>query len=234
MKRCSSGLLSSVAVWVVIGCSGSTTHGSQSENPASVPATTVVTPTIEPSSEPQGDDGEPMVVDPPSDRMDEVHAGFEPLPVEGCDVASPSAVPHDLNGDGRPDVVKVVQAGQVRCKVMDLNFDGSFDITEYYDAAGQLRRRDVDFDFDGRPDEVAMHSGGQLIEKRMDSTHDGRMDLREVYVNGRRHRRERDVNDDGRVDEWWTFSETEPDCARVQVDVDGDGRSDRETRVCGN
>ena len=234
MRRFASALLSTVAVWAAIGCSGSPTRGSRPDTAASVPPTTVVTPTSEPSSETQGDDGEPVVVVPPSDWTDEVSSGAEPLPDEVCDVASSSAVPQDLNGDGRPDVVKVVQAGQVRCKLMDLNFDGSFDITEFFDAGGQLRRRDVDFDFDGRPDEVALHSGGQLIEKRMDSTHDGRMDLREVYVNGRRNRRERDGNDDGRVDEWWTFSETEPDCARVQVDVDGDGRPDRETRVCGN
>jgi hypothetical protein len=59
----------------------------------------------------------------------------------------------DVNGDGRPDVVKYFAAGQLVREEIDLNFDGKPDVWSYYEG-GRLVRKESDFDGDGKADKV--------------------------------------------------------------------------------
>lgn len=145
---------------------------------------------------------------------------------EPCDEKAKDAQRVDSNGDGKPDIVSVMKGGKEVCRVLDLNFDGKTDRYIYFDAAGQPRRIESDYDRDGRVDEVAYLLGGQLVRKDREMNLDGKLDTWDVYENGKLAKRERDADGDGRVDQWWTFPEAKPECPQITTDKDGDGRPD--------
>src|SRR5262245_34699951 len=68
---------------------------------------------------------------------------------EACDVTASSAEKLDTNGDGKPDIVRVMAGGRETCRMVDLNHDDRPDSFVYYDANGGVRRRESDFDRDG-------------------------------------------------------------------------------------
>src|SRR4051812_7460880 len=78
---------------------------------------------------------------------------------EPCDVTAAQKV--DANGDGKPDISIVNRDGREVCRAVDLNFDGIVDAYSYFDASGQLRRRENDYDKDGQIDEISTFKGGQ-------------------------------------------------------------------------
>src|SRR4051794_16401656 len=65
---------------------------------------------------------------------------------EPCDVTSSSAEKIDTNGDGKPDIVRVMSGGREVCRMVDLNHDDKPDSFVYFDGAGNIRRRESDFD----------------------------------------------------------------------------------------
>src|SRR6186713_3543188 len=89
---------------------------------------------------------------------------------EDCDVAAAGAERMDANGDGVADVTSVKSGNQVSCQAFDLNFDGKVDSWVYFEANGQVRRRESDYDRDGRIDEIAVFSAGVLSEKHRATT----------------------------------------------------------------
>src|SRR5262249_34773354 len=82
---------------------------------------------------------------------------------ESCDVTSGSAEKLDTNGDGKPDIVRVMSGGREVCRMVDLNHDDKPDSYLYFDANGAIRRREPDFDRAGRVDEIAEYSRGVVV-----------------------------------------------------------------------
>lgn len=155
---------------------------------------------------------------------------------EACDVDSGSARRTDVNGDGQPDIVKVMSGSVEVCRALDLNFDGVKDSFLYYDATGAMRRRESDFDRDGIPDEIATYEKGQLLSKELETNFDTKLDTWEFYSAGRLAKTERDSDGDGVVDEWWDFNRPDqPQCAVVTSDRNTDGQPDPDSSVdmCG-
>jgi hypothetical protein len=156
---------------------------------------------------------------------------------EPCDGTSSDAVRVDVRGNGRPAIIHVMKGGHEDCRIVDLNMDGAPDVFIYYDAQGRERRREQDFDRDGRADEITIFENGQVKLKMRETNFDNKIDTWDYYENGRLVKRERDSDGDGIVDQWWTFNNpSNPKCAVVAVDRNGDGKPDPESIVdlCGD
>jgi hypothetical protein len=151
---------------------------------------------------------------------------------EPCDVGSSNAQKTDINGDGKPDIVRVMSGGREVCRMIDFNHDGLPDTWMYFDEQGRLRRRESDFDRDGRIDEVATFVNGEIVEKDRETTLDGKFDTWDFYRNGKLDHRLRDSTGDGKVDEWWTWpSPDRTECAVIATDQNADGQPDPESAV---
>ena len=102
-----------------------------------------------------------------------------------CDTKSSGAEKIDANGDGRPDITIVKSGGHEVCRAVDLNFDGKVDVWVYRNPAGQVTRRETDYDRDGRIDEISTYKNGVLTEKDRATTLAGKLDTWEYYQDGR-------------------------------------------------
>jgi hypothetical protein len=131
----------------------------------------------------------------------------------------------DANGDGKPDIKRVYSGGKETCRITDLNHDGKPDMYEYYDAAGQVRRRESDYDDSGVVDAIERYEGGKLASRELDTTGQHRIDTWDFFdvATGKRTRRERDANGDGVIDQWWTY---EGDKVTIAFDKNVDGKPD--------
>lgn len=152
---------------------------------------------------------------------------------EDCDTESKSAAKIDANNDGRADITRVMEGTRESCRVLDLNFDGRVDNFLYFDDAGNLRRRESDFDRDGLIDEIGLYKNGKVVQKNRETNLDGKLDTWDTYANDKLTERKRDTNADGRIDQWWTFPDpTKLDCPVVATDEDGDGKPDARHDPC--
>jgi hypothetical protein len=146
---------------------------------------------------------------------------------EPCDVSSNSAEKTDTNGDGKPDIVRVMSGGHEVCRMIDLNHDGKPDSYLYFEASGALRRRESDFDRDGNLDEIAHYAGGAVVRKDRETNLDAKFDTWDFYEAGQLHHRMRDASGAGKVDQWWTWPDpSKVDCAVIASDANGDGKPD--------
>ncbi len=143
---------------------------------------------------------------------------------EECDTKAAATEKVDANGDGRPDIFIVRQDAREACRAIDLNFDGVVDAFSFNDAAGQLRRREYDYDRDGLVDEIATYQRGVLTQKDQATSLARRLDTWDFYQNGALARSERDSNGDGVIDQWWEYSK--PGCPMIHADVNNDGKPD--------
>ena len=148
----------------------------------------------------------------------------------------------DTNGDGRPDVrittrkVKGPDGADVERVVrreLDINYDGTFDVTKDYDVSrpaeeGEvLAREQVDSDLNGKPDTLTVYEKGLVVRQERDLDGDGRPEVWVHYVGGRQTLTERDTNGDGRADYWEYWKEGRVE--RIAEDKDGDGKPDETT-----
>jgi hypothetical protein len=146
---------------------------------------------------------------------------------EPCDGAAAGNERIDVNGDGIPNIVKVMKGGRETCRILDLNLDGAIDAYVYYDDGGLERRREFDFDRDGRVDEIITLTGGAVVLKERETNFDNQLDTWDYYESGRLVKRERDSDGDGVVDQWWTFNNpADAKCAAVAFDRNYDGQPD--------
>jgi hypothetical protein len=146
---------------------------------------------------------------------------------EACDTGSSAAQKIDTNGDGKPDIIKVMAGGHETCRMEDLNHDGRPDSYLYFDANGALRRVESDFDRDGFIDEIDRYSGGVIVRKDRETNLDRKLDTWDFYKDGKIQKRLRDSDGDGKVDQWWTWPDpNKPDCAVIASDHDNDGQPD--------
>ena len=144
--------------------------------------------------------------------------------LEVCDQGAQGADRIDANGDGKPEIVRVLKDKKELCRTVDLNFDSKVDRTIFYDERSKERRMESDFDRDGVVDEIAIYKDGVVSEKWRMTTMDGKLDTWEFFENGTLARTERDENGDGAIDQWWEYPSR--GCPLIHVDADGDGRPD--------
>lgn len=109
----------------------------------------------------------------------------------------------DLNHDGKVDMVKVFnEKGEVIKEMIDFDFDGRFDTTNFYEKS-QLVRQEMDLNWDGKPDIVKYFEKGKITRKEISTKIDGKMDYFEYYDDkGSIDRIGIDKNGDGEVDQW--------------------------------
>lgn len=133
----------------------------------------------------------------------------------------------DTNRDGKKDLFEVAKAGKITCRAVDLDFDGVIDQTTFYDAAGVVRRREIDLDGNGAPNMIESFKGGKLVLREIDGANLGRFDMWDSYdpASGQRTSRERDTNGDGRIDQYWAFAGAR---ITVRFDRNEDGVPDEE------
>ncbi len=150
-----------------------------------------------------------------------------PLKHEPCEDSQGRVETVDINNDGKPDIRRIVDKGSGRelCRVADLNHDGKAEIVSYYDAQGQLRRREASYETGDAVSAIEYYEGGKLIRREIDTTGQRKVDTTDTFdpATGKRTKRERDTNGDGKVDQWWTW-----DGDKVQIDQDKnfDGQPD--------
>jgi hypothetical protein len=161
----------------------------------------------------------------------DIHVTHEECPLDGSGTEK-----INVGGDPRPDIYIVRSGGREVCRALDMNFDGTIDSWVYFDAAGNVRRRENDYDRDGRIDEIAIYQGGALVEKDRATSLVGRLDTWQFYQGGKLARTERDSDGDAQVDQWWEYPKPDqPECPLIHSDVDGDGHPDpgATVDVCG-
>lgn len=131
----------------------------------------------------------------------------------------------DVNGDGKPDIRRIMAGGREVCRVTDLNRNGKPDLYQYFDGAGNLRRREADYDESGVVDAIEIYEAGKLVRVEYDTLGRHRIDTWDFFdpATGKRIRRERDTHGSGRVDQWWTW---EGEKVTIAFDRDGDGHPD--------
>lgn len=142
--------------------------------------------------------------------------------LEACD--GDLAERHDVDADGRPEIVIYKKGSRLVCRRVDFDDDGRADRTTFYDKQGRIRRVESDFDRDQRVDEIAIYEAGVIKEKWRATVLRGQLDTWEYYERGVRVRSERDADGDGVVDQWWDYRRS--DCPLIHSDVNGDGRAD--------
>lgn len=143
---------------------------------------------------------------------------------EACPIDGDGVERADADGDGRPDVSIVRRGGREVCRAVDLNLDGIVDRWTYFDASGNPRRQESDYDRDGRIDEIAYFRDGVIVERHRATTLHNRLDTWQLYEKGELARIERDANGDGVVDQWWEYGS--PGCPLIHSDVNNDGLPD--------
>jgi hypothetical protein len=168
-------------------------------------------------------------------------ARAEALQHEPCDTSSGKVDALDTNGDGKPDITRVLDktSGREVCRIGDLNHDGKPEMYEYFDASGAVRRREFCYDDTGVVNAVEHYEGGKLVSREYDADGQHRIDTWDFFDSsvpldpktGRPvhpARRERDTTGDGHVDQWWTWSGAK---ITIAVDSTGDGKPDPESQI---
>jgi hypothetical protein len=138
----------------------------------------------------------------------------------------------DLNGDHKADIVNTLRPranadALLMRKESDLNLDGHADVITVFTDEGEVEREEIDGDFDGRFDWVDHYQSKQRVMSEVDSDGDGKMDIFSYYEGTppRISRKERDTNNDGRIDFWERFDEFGK-VTKTGRDTDGDGKMD--------
>jgi hypothetical protein len=168
-------------------------------------------------------------------------ARSEALQHEPCDTSAGKIETLDTNGDGKPDITRVLDktSGRDICRIGDLNHDGKPEMYEYFDAQGAVRRREFCYDDTGVVNAIEHYEGGKLVSREFDADGQHRIDTWDFFdpsvppdpKTGRpAHpaRRERDTTGDGHVNQWWTWNGSK---ITIAVDTTGDGKPDPESQI---
>lgn len=150
-----------------------------------------------------------------------------PLKHEPCEDSQGRVETVDINNDGKPDIRRIVDKGSGRelCRIADLNHDGKAEIISYYDAQGDLRRREASYETGDAVSAIEYFQGGKLVRRELDTTGQRKVDTTDTFdpATGKRVKRERDTNGDGKVDQWWTW---DGDKLSIDQDKNFDGQPD--------
>ena len=155
---------------------------------------------------------------------------------ESCDESGNRVEMLDTNNDGKPDIRRVFNKGSGKevCRVSDLNHDGHPDLYEYFDDAGNVRRRELCFDDTGVVNAIEHYDGGRLTKREYDTGGQHRIDTWDYFEPGlpmdpktgrpsHPSRRERDTKGTGHVDQWWAWDGNK---ITISKDTTGNGKPD--------
>lgn len=142
---------------------------------------------------------------------------------------------HDLNGDGRPDVMKVYEEypdaddpslnrTRMRERHVDVNYDGKINNKREYDESGQLVKEWLDLNLDGKFELVNYLNNGVVIRKEILDAETGKVAANRFYAGGTIVRVEKDLSGNDKIDYWEFYEKGILD--RIGRDVNGDGRAD--------
>jgi hypothetical protein len=143
----------------------------------------------------------------------------------------------DVTGNGRHDVVSVMDGSRVRHIELDADEDGRVDRWDFYREDRTLDKVGFSTRNDGVMDAQAFYNAnGTIARIEVATTRSGSFNRVEFYAAGVLVRSEEDTNGDGRPDKWETYRRNsaaapgEPPYAITSV-VFGDGGSSRRLRV---
>jgi len=173
------------------------------------------------------------------DSMQPEVSHVETIQHEPCKESGNRVESLDTNGDGKPDIKRVLQGNTEICRIVDLNGDGKTDMYEYYEAGGTIRRREFCYDDTGDVNAVEHYEHGKLVRREFDAAGRHRIDTWDAFdpnlpldpKTGRPAHplhRERDTSGDGKVDQWWTWN---GDKVTISVDRIGNGKPDPATAI---
>lgn len=148
----------------------------------------------------------------------------------------------DTRGDEGMDVYKVMRVvGEApdtrlisRCREVDVNGDGIFDVARFYSERGEPLTERADRDLDGYVEETRRYQNRRTARREIDANRDGHVDIVYEYREGRLFRIERDTKHRSQGRKWrpdrWEYYE-KGKLARIGIDIDGDGQVDRWDRA---
>lgn len=169
-----------------------------------------------------------------------------PITHEPCGENGPGALNHDSNGDTKPEVISVMKDGRVACTATYAGRSTAdaasgvarrVDMYEYFDGNGKARRREFAYGERGLINAIEILEGGVLRRREYDLAGTKRVDMVDTFdgsgpdAKTGKHRpikRERDTNNDGQMDQWWTFGLNQ---VTVQMDGDADGKIEPEATM---
>lgn len=134
-----------------------------------------------------------------------------------------SEVRYDQNADGVDDLIYHYRLGASEAfkATADVNFDGTMDSTDFFDASGIITRREADENVDGHVESITIYTEGLPTRTDIDRNRNGVSDVHVYYRNGVVSREEVADNRTGRiarVNYYENFL-----LARSETDLDGDG-----------
>lgn len=167
----------------------------------------------------------------PMTRRSDLGAGRPPRVRYGnLNRAGMSSRQTDINGDGHADQVEYFRDGKLVFIERDLDFDGTPDLFEYFNAAGELIEQEFQLDYDLAIDAVRFYNDGVVTEKLVSTDFDGSATIWKYFdQSGELTRLERDTNADGVPDEWHRFEDGE--LVGIQTDTNGDGQPDTDVEI---
>jgi len=107
----------------------------------------------------------------------------------------------DLNFDGKFDIEQFYTDGKLTLEKMDLDFDQVFDLVNSYEN-GLLSKAEFSLSPTGKTDMWLYYKEGKLIKKEVDRRHTGKPDYFEFYKDSKLERIGRDLDGDGIIDIW--------------------------------
>ncbi len=132
-------------------------------------------------------------------------------------------IEQDKDGSGHPEARLCYAQGLLRQKEV-FDRQGRVQFVEYFDDQGRLCRS-REREGQGLSLTWIYNSQGRAVEARRDKDLDGKPEVFFFYQNGTLRTVEEDSNNDGRVDVWETYDQSEALVSRSR-DLDSDGRPD--------
>ncbi len=169
-----------------------------------------------------------------------------PIVHEPCGEKGAGAINHDSDGDTKPEVISVMKDGRVACIAtyagrttaeVASGAPRRVDMYEYFDANGKPRRREFAYGERGLINAIEVYEGGVLRRREYDLVGTKRIDTIDYFDGAgpdpktgkhRPSKRERDTNNDGQIDQWWTFGINQ---VTIEMDQDADGKTEREATM---
>ena len=141
----------------------------------------------------------------------------------------------DIDQDGRPDVWKYFkeEASKEDASVLtrllikkevDVNYDGTKNVTRHYNEDQVLKLEEVDVDLNGKVDIVNYFDNGVLAKKDLFDENERKVTTRYYDERNRVERVEKDTNGDSAIDYWEYYEAGVLD--RIGRDLNNDGRAD--------
>lgn len=109
----------------------------------------------------------------------------------------------DVNFDGKRNIARHYNEGEVKVEDVDIDLDGKFDIKNHFDN-GVLAKKDL-YNTEGEKTTTHFYNDKGLLQRvEKDTDKNDKVDYWEYYENGVLDRIGRDLNSDGRADTWQT------------------------------